>query len=92
MVLVAWHSDRVDEKALHVAIPYLIGGLVMMLFGPMASASFAAGFANIVIAATAANAATGVISSRVVGRCLCLLMVTVRGVELGRHRFAAVRI
>jgi hypothetical protein len=67
MVLVAWHSDRVNEKALHVAVPYILGGVALLCYTPMASASFAAGFANLVIAMTAANAATGVISSRVVG-------------------------
>jgi hypothetical protein len=76
MVAVAWHSDRVNEKALHVAVPYLLGGLFLLCYTPMASLSFAAGFVNLVIAMTAANAATGVISSRVVGEqlrtALCL--------------------
>lgn len=67
MLLVAWHSDRVNEKALHVAVPYIIGGVVLACYTPMASISFVAGFVNIVIALTAANAAIGVISSRVVG-------------------------
>lgn len=66
MVAVAWHSDRVNEKALHVAVPYLLGGLFLLCYTPMAS-TFAGGFVNLVIAMTAANAATGVISSRVVG-------------------------
>jgi MFS family permease len=70
MVAVAWHSDRVNEKALHVAAPYLLGGLFLLCYTPMASLSFAAGFVNLVIAMTAANAATGVISSRVVGERL----------------------
>lgn len=65
MVAVAWHSDRVNEKALHVAVPYLLGGLFLLCYTPMAS-TFAGGFVNLVIAMTAANAATGVISSRVV--------------------------
>lgn len=68
MVLVAWHSDRVNEKSLHVAVPYLLGGLFLLCYTPMASLSFAAGFVGLVIAMTAANAATGVISSRVVGK------------------------
>jgi len=67
MVTVAWHSDRVNEKALHVAVPYILGGVILVCYTPMASLSFAAGFVNLVIAMTAANAATGVISSRVVG-------------------------
>lgn len=67
MVIVAWHSDRVNEKAFHVAVPYLLGGIFLCCYTPMASVSFAAGFVNLVIAMTAANGATGVISSRVVG-------------------------
>lgn len=68
MLLTAWHADRVNEKNWHVAVPYLVGGVVLTLFTPLYSkASFAAGFAVLVVSVTFANAAAGVINSRVVG-------------------------
>eukprot|EP00878_Enallax_costatus_P032050 GHUV01035143.1.p1 GENE.GHUV01035143.1~~GHUV01035143.1.p1 ORF type:complete len:433 (+),score=47.34 GHUV01035143.1:803-2101(+) len=69
MLVVAWHSDRVNEKNWHVAIPYVISGIVLTLFTPFYKISFAGGFAVLVISLTLSNCSQGVYSSRVVG-CL----------------------
>lgn len=67
MLIVAWHSDRVDEKNWHVAIPYVVSGVVLTLFTPFYKLSFAGGFAVLVISLTLSNCSQGVYNSRVVG-------------------------
>lgn len=67
MLVTAWHSDRVNEKNWHVAVPYVISGVVLTLFTPFYKLSFAGGFAVLVIYMTLANASAGVFNSRVVG-------------------------
>ena len=66
-VVCAWHSDKVNEKHLHVALPWLVSGVFLALFGPAAAASFAAGFAALVLAKTLSAASSGVMSSLLVG-------------------------
>jgi hypothetical protein len=82
-ILCAWHSDARKERHLHIAVPWLMAGVLLAVFGPANAVSFAVGFAALVVAKTLASASSGVFSSLLVGasRCCCGL---VRG--RGRRR------
>ena len=69
-VICAWHSDRVKEKHLHVAVPWLLSGVFLGLFGPMTAISFVVGFITLVLAKTLSAASSGVSSSLLVGEAL----------------------
>lgn len=69
-VVCAWHSERTKEQHLHVALPWALSGLLLGLFGPMVGLSFVAGFVSLVLAKTFSAAASGVMSSLLVGECL----------------------
>jgi len=63
----AWHSDKTDEKHLHVALPWMLSGALLTLFGPMVAISFVTGFVTLVLAKTFSAASSGVMSSLLVG-------------------------
>jgi hypothetical protein len=66
-VICAWHSDRTKEKHLHVALPWMLSGVLLGIFGPMVAISFIAGFVTLVMAKTLSAASGGVMSSLLVG-------------------------
>jgi hypothetical protein len=67
MWTVAWSSARFKEKDLHTGVPWMFGGVCLALFAPLYRASFAAGFAVIVLALTSAYSSQSVIFARVTG-------------------------
>lgn len=67
MVVLAWTSQRFQERTLHVAIPSIIGGIVLTLFQPLYMASFAAGFASISITIALAYSCQGVMYAKMTG-------------------------
>lgn len=66
-VICAWHSDKTNERHLHVALPWIISGVLLAMFGPMTAISFIAGFVALVLAKTLSAASSGVMSSLLVG-------------------------
>lgn len=68
-IVCAWHSDKTNEKHLHVALPWMLSGALLALFVPMVAISFVAGFVTLVLAKTFSAASSGVMSSLLVGEC-----------------------
>jgi len=50
LVGVAWSSDRHHERTAHVAIPWLLGAIVLACFGTVAKHSVAGGFVMLTLA------------------------------------------
>jgi hypothetical protein len=64
---VAWHADRVNERALHTGVPFVLGGVVLACFSVLTRASFAAGFAGLVVAMACAYGGQSTLLASVAG-------------------------
>ncbi|GBF93030.1 hypothetical protein Rsub_05641 [Raphidocelis subcapitata] len=60
----AWHSDRTRERTAHIAVPNLVGGVLLACFGAVARRSVAGGFAIITLSLACAFATQSVFVAR----------------------------
>lgn len=67
MALLAWHSQRVNERTLHIGVTAMAGAAFWLCFGPMYNASFVAGFVSLVLTVGLAYCQMGVMYARVAG-------------------------
>ncbi|GBF93031.1 MFS transporter [Raphidocelis subcapitata] len=63
----AWHSDRTGERTIHVAVPWLTGGVVLACFGAVARRSIVGGFVMLTAAMGLAFSGQSVLVTRAAG-------------------------
>jgi hypothetical protein len=64
---VAWHADRVNERALHTGVPFVLGGVMLAAFSALTKLSFTAGFAGLVVAMACAYGGQSTLLASVAG-------------------------